>query len=43
VLKGCDTPGVADETADGTVISPVTGWRGFGGGGVAETVGLPSL
>ena len=43
VLNGCDTPGVADDTAEGTEMSSVTGCRGAGGGGVADTVALPSL
>lgn len=43
VLKGCETPGVADDTADGIEMSPATGCLGEGGGGGAETVGLPSV
>lgn len=43
VLKGCDTPGVADEIADGMVMSSPMGCRGLGGGGAADTEGFPSL
>lgn len=35
VLKGWETPGVADDMADGTETSPTPGCRGAGGGGIA--------
>lgn len=43
VLKGWETPGVAEEIADGVVESPVEGWRGAEGGGGVATGGLLSL
>jgi hypothetical protein len=43
VLKGWETPGVAEEMADGVVESPTVGWRGAEGEGGAETEALLSL
>jgi hypothetical protein len=43
VLKGWETPGVAEEMADGVVRSPTVGWRGADGEGGAETEALLSL
>lgn len=41
VLRGCETPGVAEETAYGIEISPTIGCRGAGGGGGADADDFP--
>ena len=43
MLRGWETPGVAEDTAEGIVISSETGCLGVGGGGGAETEAFPSL
>lgn len=43
VLKGCETPGVAEEMAEGMVMSPAVGWRGLEGEEGAATEGLDPL